>query len=94
MIYADFEALTTKLEGPDINPQKSNTQKSQQHEACGYGYIGVWSDGFTEAPVVYRGPNAAESFLEAMQEEERRFKEILKNPKDTVMTLEDWSNHR
>ena len=44
--------------------------------------------------MVYRGPNAAESFLEAMQEEERRFKEILKNPKDMVMTPEDWRTHR
>ena len=33
-IYADSEALTTKIEGPKLNPIKSNTRKTQHHEAC------------------------------------------------------------
>ena len=36
VIYADFEALTTKVEGPELDPTKSNTQKTQHHEACSY----------------------------------------------------------
>ena len=32
-VYADFEALTTKVEGPELDPTKSNTQRTQHHEA-------------------------------------------------------------
>ena len=72
VIYADFEALTTKIDGPEHDPTQSNTQKTQLHEACGFSYIVVRCDGQTEPPVVYRGPNTAEKFLEGLQEEEKR----------------------
>ncbi|KAK3757404.1 hypothetical protein RRG08_033172 [Elysia crispata] len=39
VIYADFEVLTTKVEGPELDPTKSNTQKTQHHEACSYCYV-------------------------------------------------------
>ena len=61
IIYADFEALTTKIEGPELNPTKSNTRRTQHHEACSYAYIMVRCDGHTEPPVEYRGPNAVQS---------------------------------
>ena len=67
IIYAGFEALTTKTEGRELNPMKSNTRNTQHHEACSYCYI-VRCDGQTELPVEYRGPNAAH-FLEALQVE-------------------------
>jgi hypothetical protein len=89
IIYADFEALTTKIEGPDLDPSKSNTQKTQHHEACSYCYIVVRCDGQTEKPVEYRGPNAAEHFLRALQEEESKIKRVLANPKAMRMTPED-----
>ena len=54
IIYADFEYLTTKIEGPELNPTQSNTWKTQLHKACGYSYIVVRCDGYTENPVVYR----------------------------------------
>ena len=81
MIYADFEALTTKICGPELDPNKSNTQKTQQHEACGYGYIVLRCDGHTEPPVVYRGPHVAEHLLAALQIEENRIKTAVQ-PKD------------
>ena len=80
IIYADFEALTTNVEGPELDPTKSNTQRTQHHEACSYSYIVVRCDGKTEPPVEYRGPNAAEHFLEPLQEEERKIKGVLANP--------------
>ena len=52
----------------------------QQHEACGYSYIVARCDGQTEPPVVYRGPDAAEHFLNDIQKEERTIKDILSNP--------------
>ena len=93
IMYAEFEALTTKIEGPELNPMKSNTGKTQDHEACSYCYIVVRCDGQTELPVEYRGPNAAEHFLEALQEEERKIKTVLANPSAMRMTREDWRTH-
>ena len=40
-IYADLEALITKIEGPELNPVKSKTRKTQNHEACSYCYVAV-----------------------------------------------------
>ena len=89
-IYADFETLTTKVEGPELDPTKNNTQRTQHHEACSYSYIVVRCDGQTEPPVEYRGPNAAEHFLESLQEEDCKIKGMLADPKAMRMTREDW----
>ena len=75
-----------RLRAQKLNPKKSNTKKTQQQEACSYYYIVVRYDGQTEPPVEYRGPNAAEHFLEALQEEERKIKAVLANPKAKHMT--------
>ena len=91
IIYADFEALTAKIEGPELEPTKSNTQRTQHHESCSYSYIVVRCDGQTEPPAEYQGPNAAEHFLESLQEEERKIKGVLADPKAMRMTREDWN---
>ena len=51
-------------------------------------------DGKTEAPVEYRGPNAAEHLLRALQEEERGIQKVLANPQAMRMTSADWESHR
>ena len=94
VIYADFEALTTKVEGAELDPNKSNTQRTQHHETCSYCYVKVRCDGKTEAPVEYRGPNAAEHLLRALQEEERGIQKVLANPQASRMTSADWESHR
>ena len=94
IIYADFEAVTTKIDGAQPDPTKSNTQKTQHHEACSYCYIVVRCDGWTEPPVEYRGHSAAEHFLKALQGEEHRIKEVLTDPQLMRMTREDWKAHR
>ena len=93
IIYADFEALTTKIEGPALDPLKSNTRKTQEHEACSYCYVVVRSDGKTEPPVEYRGPNAAEHFLRSLKEEEQKIKNVLAHPKAMRMTENDLQAH-
>ena len=93
VIYADFEALTTKIEGPELDPSVSNTQRTQLHETCSYCYVVVRCDGKTETPVEYRGPDAAEHFLRAIQAEERRIKNVLANPEVMRMTPEDRRAH-
>ena len=90
IIYADFEALTTKVEEPELDPTKSNSQRTQHHEACSYSYIVVRCECQTEPPVEYRGPNAAEHFLESLQEEESKIKDVLADPKAMRITREDW----
>ena len=91
IIYADFEALTTKIEGPELDPSVSNTQRTQLHETCSYCYVVVRCDGKTETPVEYRGPDAAEHFLRAIQVEEHKIKDVLATPE---MTQEDRQNHK
>ena len=93
IIYADFEALTTKIEGPELDPSMSNTQRTQLHETCSYCYVVVRCDGKTETPVEYRGPDAAEHFLRAIQAEEHIIKDVLANPEVMRMTKEDILNH-
>ena len=51
-------------------------------------------DGQTEPPVEYRGPNAAEHFFKVLQEEERKIKTVLANPKVMQMTREDGWTHK
>ena len=85
IIYADFEALTTTVEWPELDPAKSNTQRTQHHEACSYCYIVVRCDGQTEPPVEYRGPDAAELILKSLQEEESKIKGVLADPKAMKM---------
>ena len=93
VIYADCEALATKIAGPELDPSKSNTQKTQQHEACGYSYVVVRCDGETSPPTVYRGPDTMERFLKSLQEEERKIKATLANPQAMRMTPEDRRTH-
>ena len=93
VIYADFEALTTKVEGPELDPTKSNTQRTQHHEACSYCYVVVRCDGKTEAPAEYRGRGAAEHFLRALQVEERGIQKVLAKPQAMRMTRADWESH-
>ena len=91
IIYADFEALTAKVEGPELDPTQSNTQRTQQHEECSYSYVVVvCSDGETEPPVEYRGPDAALHFLQAQQGGESKIKGVLADPKAMRMTRDDW----
>ena len=77
IIYAYFEALTNKAEGPKLDPAKSHTQRTQHHEACSYCYIVVRCYDQTEPPVEYRGPDAAEHLLKSLQEEERKSRVCL-----------------
>ena len=90
IIYADFEGLTTKVDEPELDPAKSNTQRTQHHEAYSYCYIVVRCDGQTEPPVEYRGPDAAEHLLKSLQDEESKIKGVLADPKAMSMTREDW----
>ena len=93
VIYADFEALVKKIQGCERDPDKkykSYTEKTEWHEACGYSYIVVRSDGEVTAKKVFRGEGAVKSFLESIMQEKEKIREMLAKPKPITMTLEDW----
>ena len=96
IIFADFEALVKKMhlyqrpEGANAN----YTEKTEQHEACGFSYMVVRSDGVASQLVVYKGENAVGTFLSEIVNEERKIREILATPHPIVMTVEDWENHK
>ena len=97
MIYADFEALVRKIPGCECGPesrQKSYTEKTEWHEACGYSYIVVRSDGEVTGSKVYRGENAVGTFLSDILQEEVKIRESLALPKPIVMTDEDWGKFK
>ena len=96
IIYLDFEALVKKMhrcERPE-GANESYTEKTDQHEACGFSYIDVRSDGVASQPVVYRGKNAVGTFLREIVNEETKIREFLATPHPLVMTVKDWENHK
>ena len=97
MIYADFEALVRKIPGCERGPEReqtSTTEKTEWHEACGYAYRVMRSDGEVTGSKVYRGENAVGTFLSDIQQEEEKIREILAAPKPIEMTAEDWANFK
>ena len=64
VIYADFEALLTKMDrcGRNKDENVSYTEKIEKHLACGFACTVVRSDGEFKQPVLYRGENAEEMF--------------------------------
>ena len=50
VIYADFEAITKKVQGCKPNKNKSYKEAYQTHEDCGYGYkvVCCYDDKFTK----------------------------------------------
>ena len=96
VIYADFEDLVRKIHRCERKPEikASCTEKTEQHEACGYSYMVVRSDGEVLGPKVYMGENAVGMFLSAILQEEMTIRESLATPKPLLMTAEDWQKHK
>lgn len=66
-----------KIKGCDRPPEsKSYTEKIEKHEACGYAYKVLRSDGEVVGSRVYRGQNAVNNFLENILREEEEIREI------------------
>ena len=97
VIYADFEALVRKIpdceRGPENN-KRSYTEKTERHEAFGYSYMVVRSDGEVSGSKVYRGENAVGTFLSDILQEEEKIRESLVAPKPIVMTAKDWEKFK
>ena len=80
VIYADFEAITKKVQGCRQNDNKSYTEAYQTHEDCGYGYkvVCCYDDKYTKPTQVYRGKNSVYKFMESMLDEVKDCKKVMK----------------
>ena len=80
VIYADFEAITEKIHGCQPNDDKSYTEAYQRHTDCGYGYkvVCCYDDKYTKPVQIYRGEKAVYKFMEAMLDEVKYCKKIIK----------------
>ena len=93
VIYADFEAITEKIDSCQPNDNKSYTEAYQNHRDCGYGYkvVCCYDDKFTKEAVIYRGEKAVYKFLEAMLKEVQYCREVKEKElnKELNMTEDD-----
>ena len=102
VIYADFEAITEKVQGCQPDPSKLNnksyTEAYQRHKDCGYGYkvICCYDDKYTKPLQIYRGENAVHNFMESMLKEVKYCKKVMKTffNKPLKMTKDDETNFK
>ena len=93
VIYADFEALTEKIQECQPNNEKSYTEAYQKHTDCGYGYkvVCCYDDKYSKPLQIHRGENAVHKFMENMLEEVNWCKSKMKKHfnKPLKMTMEN-----
>ena len=93
VIYADFEAITEKISGCQPNNNKSYTEAYQKHADCGYGYkvVCCYDNKYSKPTKTYRGEKAVYKFMEAMLDEVKYCKKIVKKEfnKPLRITKED-----
>ena len=93
VIYADFEALTKKINTCHQNNDKSFTDPYEEHKACGYGYkVVCHQDQQYSKPVkIYRGRNVVKYFIESIYREVSGCKRVIKKHfnKPLIMTSEN-----
>ena len=98
VIYADFEAITEKIQGCQPNNDSSYTNAYQKHTDCGYGYkvVCCYDDKYTKPINIYRGEKAVYKFMEKMLEEVNYCKNIIKKEfnKPLIMTDNDELNFK
>ena len=94
VIYADFEAITEKIDTCQPPNQKSYTTTYQSHRACGFGYKVVchYDQSYSKPVEIYRGEDAAERFIQKMFEDVRSCQSVMREHfnKPLKMTDDDW----
>ena len=80
VIYADFEAITEKVESCQPNNEKSYTEAYQKHTDCGYGYkvVCCYNNKYSKPIQIFRGENAVHKFMENMLKEVKWCKSVIK----------------
>ena len=91
VIYANFEAITKKVQGCRPNDNKSYTEAYQTHEDCGYGYkvVCYYEDKHSKPIQTYRGKNAVYKFMESMLEEVEYCKGVVKKRFNKPLVMDE-----
>ena len=71
VIYADFEAITEKIQGCEPDNTQSHTESYQKYTGCSYGYkvVCCYDDKYTKPTETYRAEQPVKRFMEKMLEE-------------------------
>ena len=98
VIYADFEAIAQKINGCQLNDDKSCTEAYQKHIDCGHGYkvVCCYDDKYSKPVQIYRGENSIYKFMEKMLAEMTYCKNVIKYKfnKPLKMTKDDEENFK
>ena len=80
VIYADFEAITQKVDSCLPSNQKSYTctQTYQKHEAFGYKVVCHCDKQYSKPTVIYRGEDAINLFINKLFEEVQDCQNVMK----------------
>ena len=93
IVYADFEAITRKIDSCSPPGHKSYTQAYQKHEACGFSYKVVchYDKKYSKPEVLYRGENVVQKFYQNLTEEVKYCQKIIteRAKRRLVMTKKD-----
>ena len=89
VIYADFESILVPCHQDNLDPNVSSTIKTQQHKPCGFCYTIVSTvENYCKPPVVYRGEDCVDKFLECLLADEQVISEVLKHVEPMIISAE------
>ena len=93
VVYADFEAITEKIDSCSPPQHKSYTQAYQKHKPSGFGYKVVchYDKKYSKPAVIYRGENVIEKFIQHLFREVKDCQKIIteRAKRRLVMTKSD-----
>lgn len=80
VIYADFEAVTEKVDSCKPNDNDSYTEAYQKHTDCGFSYkvVCCYDDKYSKPAQIYRGENAVCKFMEKIIDEVKYCRNTIK----------------
>jgi len=80
VIYADFEAITEKIDTCQPPNACSFTQTYQSHRACGFGHKVVchYGQSYSKPVEIYRGEDAVKRFIQEMFEEVKSLQSVMR----------------
>ena len=93
VVYADFEAITEKIDSCSPPESKSYTQAYQKHKPSGFGYKVVchYDKKYSKPAVIYRGENVIEKFIQNLFREVKDCQKVISEraKRRLVMTASD-----
>ena len=81
VIYADFEAITEKVQSCQPSDLKSYTNKYQKHTGCSYRYklVCCYNDKYSKPVKIYTGEDSSELFVKETLKETEYCWEIIES---------------